>query len=235
MTRYLRLFAYAGLVALTLSMALAFSARAQAATCANVRCASGSCIDTPGGPVCQANQMSCASTLCVQGTTCVETQRGPVCRTNEGPPKMPPLFTPRPYMHPQPHPRPYTHPHVQHPHSGNHQSCRLERTSQYGQTAGGRSCEPIRHYVPDRPCIQPIPSHRPGPRSGQWSGNSNPCPGAQPAPPPGRFCPKIYAPVCAQKHVQCVRAPCPPVTQTFGNGCEAANAGYQIIGNGPCR
>lgn len=35
------------------------------------------------------------------------------------------------------------------------------------------------------------------------------------------FCAEIYAPVCASVQVQCVKAPCYPVKQTFGNSCEA--------------
>lgn len=230
MMGYLRLPAFAGLVVLALSLMSAVAASAQEATCANVRCASGSCIDTPGGPVCQTNRLTCASALCVQGTTCVETPRGPTCKANTGQ-----LYTPRPYIHPQPHPYPYMRPHVQHPQGGNHQSCRSMRTSRYGQNLHRRSCEPIRQYVPHRPCTQPTHPYGSGISSGHSSSHANPCPVPQPVPNPGRLCPQIYAPVCAQRQVQCVRAPCPPVTQTFGNSCEAANAGYQVIHNGPCR
>ncbi|MFA5831736.1 MAG: hypothetical protein WC878_07985 [Candidatus Paceibacterota bacterium] len=36
-------------------------------------------------------------------------------------------------------------------------------------------------------------------------------------------CIALYQPVCAEVQVQCVRAPCPPIPQTFGNSCEACN------------
>jgi hypothetical protein len=34
-------------------------------------------------------------------------------------------------------------------------------------------------------------------------------------------CTREYMPVCGQVQVQCIRAPCPPVMQTFSNKCEA--------------
>lgn len=36
-----------------------------------------------------------------------------------------------------------------------------------------------------------------------------------------RMCTLQYAPVCAQVQVQCIRAPCPPIEQTFWNACSA--------------
>ncbi len=36
-------------------------------------------------------------------------------------------------------------------------------------------------------------------------------------------CTMEYAPVCGERDVVCVRAPCPPVQETFGNTC-ALNA-----------
>jgi len=38
-----------------------------------------------------------------------------------------------------------------------------------------------------------------------------------------KACIALYEPVCAKVNVQCFRAPCPPVDQTFGNSCEACN------------
>lgn len=35
------------------------------------------------------------------------------------------------------------------------------------------------------------------------------------------ICTKEYRPVCASKTVQCIRAPCPPIKQTYPNSCEA--------------
>ena len=34
-------------------------------------------------------------------------------------------------------------------------------------------------------------------------------------------CTREYMPVCGQVQVQCIRAPCPPIMQTFSNKCEA--------------
>jgi hypothetical protein len=59
-----------------------------------------------------------------------------------------------------------------------------------------------------------------------------PCPVVEPTPSPvskhqctegerGSFCTKEYRPVCALVEVQCVTTPCPPVAQTYGNGCSA--------------
>jgi hypothetical protein len=39
--------------------------------------------------------------------------------------------------------------------------------------------------------------------------------------PRPEICTKEYMPVCGQVQVQCIRAPCYPVMQTFGNKCEA--------------
>lgn len=35
------------------------------------------------------------------------------------------------------------------------------------------------------------------------------------------FCTKEYRPVCGRVNVQCIKAPCPPVKETFSNSCEA--------------
>ena len=34
------------------------------------------------------------------------------------------------------------------------------------------------------------------------------------------ICTMEYAPVCAKVQVQCIKAPCPPIEQTFGNKCQ---------------
>lgn len=36
-----------------------------------------------------------------------------------------------------------------------------------------------------------------------------------------QFCAQIYDPVCATVEIQCIKAPCYPIQQTFGNACEA--------------
>ncbi len=40
---------------------------------------------------------------------------------------------------------------------------------------------------------------------------------------PGTLCSQIYQPVCGTINIQCVKAPCNPVTQTFANGCTACH------------
>ncbi len=35
------------------------------------------------------------------------------------------------------------------------------------------------------------------------------------------FCAEIYKPVCAKVNIQCIRAPCDPINETFSNPCEA--------------
>jgi|GEM_PF-928413 len=37
----------------------------------------------------------------------------------------------------------------------------------------------------------------------------------------GKFCAQVYDPVCATVNVQCIKAPCNPVQQTFSNPCMA--------------
>ena len=34
-------------------------------------------------------------------------------------------------------------------------------------------------------------------------------------------CIALYNPVCAKVNVQCIRAPCPPINETFSNSCHA--------------
>ncbi len=48
------------------------------------------------------------------------------------------------------------------------------------------------------------------------------------------MCTKEYKPVCGYVQVQCVRAPCYPVPQTFGNRCEAGAADATNITEGAC-
>ncbi|MEK7564840.1 MAG: hypothetical protein AAB501_01215 [Patescibacteria group bacterium] len=35
------------------------------------------------------------------------------------------------------------------------------------------------------------------------------------------FCTQVYAPVCAEVNIQCIKAPCNPVKETFSSSCEA--------------
>ena len=43
------------------------------------------------------------------------------------------------------------------------------------------------------------------------------------------FCITQYDPVCGEIDVQCIKAPCPPVQQTYSNFCFAGLAGARII------
>ena len=36
-----------------------------------------------------------------------------------------------------------------------------------------------------------------------------------------QMCTEEYMPVCGQVQVECIRAPCPPINETFGNKCQA--------------
>ena len=48
-------------------------------------------------------------------------------------------------------------------------------------------------------------------------------------------CAEVYDPVCALVQVQCIRAPCPPVPQTFSNSCEACrNSLVESYASGAC-
>jgi hypothetical protein len=47
-----------------------------------------------------------------------------------------------------------------------------------------------------------------------------------------RICTMDYTPVCAEVQVQCIKAPCPAVTQTFGNACSAWD--NKILFQGAC-
>lgn len=40
--------------------------------------------------------------------------------------------------------------------------------------------------------------------------------------------------VCGEKEVQCIKAPCPPIKETYPNRCEAEKAGAKVISEGFC-
>ncbi len=48
------------------------------------------------------------------------------------------------------------------------------------------------------------------------------------------MCTQQYAPVCGEVQVQCIKAPCYPVKQTFGNACMAGAAHATNIKEGEC-
>lgn len=48
------------------------------------------------------------------------------------------------------------------------------------------------------------------------------------------MCTADYNPVCAEKQVQCVTAPCNPVRQTYSNACMAAADQATVIFEGDC-
>lgn len=48
-------------------------------------------------------------------------------------------------------------------------------------------------------------------------------------------CPNVHNPVCASVNVQCIKAPCNPVEETFGNACLACqNTLVQFYRLGEC-
>lgn len=48
-------------------------------------------------------------------------------------------------------------------------------------------------------------------------------------------CAEIYTPVCATVEIQCIKAPCDPIKQTFSNACEACkNSLVKTYANGEC-
>jgi hypothetical protein len=56
-------------------------------------------------------------------------------------------------------------------------------------------------------------------------------------PPPSdtTMCTMDYRPVCGEVQVQCIKAPCPPIKQTFGNQCALdANKLAKFLYEGEC-
>ena len=43
----------------------------------------------------------------------------------------------------------------------------------------------------------------------------------QPSQRDAEVCAEIYQPVCAKVNIQCVKAPCPPINETFSSACHA--------------
>ena len=204
---------YIFLAAIGLVLLLSGGAEATKPTysCANVRCAGGSCVDTPGGPVCQTQTLSCANVLCEQGNQCVETSAGPQCR---------PIVTSPPGYY-----RPYPP-----------QSCAYGGFYHYGRLICNPAPawrQPYQHgwsYYNTPPRYDP-PRYRPRP---PWHYYGNVPEVVQPSPTEPVMCPMHYDPVCAEKPVVCVRAPCPPLRKTFGNSCQARAEDYTVLYKGQC-
>lgn len=53
--------------------------------------------------------------------------------------------------------------------------------------------------------------------------------------PNDKPCTKEYMPVCGETKVQCVKAPCPPIKNTYSNRCMAKNEGATILYEGECK
>lgn len=51
----------------------------------------------------------------------------------------------------------------------------------------------------------------------------------------GYACTEEYAPVCGSKQVQCIKAPCNPVQQTYGNRCQLNADGATYLYQGACK
>ena len=53
-----------------------------------------------------------------------------------------------------------------------------------------------------------------------------------------KICTTEYKPVCAKLQVQCIKAPCEPIYQTFSNRCEAEkrkeHISLEIVSEGEC-
>ena len=47
-------------------------------------------------------------------------------------------------------------------------------------------------------------------------------------------CTMEYAPVCGSKQVQCIKAPCDPIIQTYGNSCQLKADGASLVHTGEC-
>ena len=230
MTRYLvYLFAALSLFLVTAGIA---SATKPSFSCANVRCGNGtSCVETPGGPVCQDQTLSCASMLCAQGSICEELPNGPQC-VIQGPPSGYYVPTPSP-SYPQIPPGYY----APNPPNFQEQSCAYGGYYRYGRLIcnpapswrqpyqGGYSQygPPPGYYAP--PTYQPRPT-RPRPGVPEV---------IPPTPPSAPVCPMIYAPVCAEKPIVCVKAPCYPIRKTFSNSCMANAEEYTILHKGQCQ
>lgn len=50
----------------------------------------------------------------------------------------------------------------------------------------------------------------------------------------GTVCTEEWKPVCGQRQVECIKAPCPPIAMTYSNRCQLDAAGATFISDGTC-
>lgn len=175
-------------------------------TCANVRCA-GTCTDTATGPVCGSVPDFTAPPLSCASVTCT---KGMGCEETPSGPlcvskgALPPKLPPIKDWKKR-----------RHTHNGRvcYSSHWQPWSPSYNQGSTGTHSHPHTH---------PHGGHDHH-DDGHHNGNDNP-----------QMCPMVYQPVCAEKVVQCVKAPCPSQKRTFGNACEATRDGYTVVHDGVC-
>ena len=92
-------------------------------------------------------------------------------------------------------------------------------------TQSGAECIPV-HAQPSHP---QTPSNPRTPQTPWTPWPTSPLPEGE-----RTACPMIYDPVCAQKQVQCVTAPCPPERRSFSNSCVAGAEGFTVLYKGEC-
>ncbi len=63
---------------------------------------------------------------------------------------------------------------------------------------------------------------------------NSPPPAQPPTTDDASVCYNLYQPVCGEKTVYCIKAPCPPIKQTYSNDCFAKKDGAKNITEGVC-
>lgn len=186
-------------------------AYASSLTCANVRCATGSCVDTPGGPLCGQPQVTCANMLCVQGTTCEMQSSGPKC-----------VPVGSDYVHPR-------HCKWGEIFVNGQTKCRKNPYRKQLRKWKKRNQHFINHHHVGDYCRHWSHDNR-----RHWE-RRDPRPEPTPVPTEPRMCPMYYDPICGEKPVQCFKAPCHTQKKTFGNSCQMQYTGYRFLHRGVCR
>lgn len=68
-----------------------------------------------------------------------------------------------------------------------------------------------------------------------WDGEGSMRPSYGTKPGAGEIvCTEENAPVCGEIQVQCIKAPCPPIRETYSNKCYARKAGATVVKEGIC-